>query len=101
MFESNRCVMCGGEDETINHVFFSCKITWLVWSLCCQWIRKESVYHQDAIEHLLDLDYLGRRTKRSIKYGTACGSQWLERFRSRKIELFWRKVKLTTMKFSR
>jgi len=26
VLESNRCVMCGGEEETVNHAFFSCKI---------------------------------------------------------------------------
>ncbi|XVE77345.1 hypothetical protein DITRI_Ditri13aG0055200 [Diplodiscus trichospermus] len=29
---NDRCSLCGSESETTNHLFFSCKVSWIVWS---------------------------------------------------------------------
>jgi len=36
--ESALCCFCGVKDEEINHLFFDCRIAWLVWNLCYEWL---------------------------------------------------------------
>ena len=48
ILDSNLCVMCGVEENTMNHVFFKCKIAWLVWSKCSQWIGEKFVNHSEV-----------------------------------------------------
>ena len=40
--------MCNEEEETVNHLFFECKVSWRIWSLCFVWLRVLSVNHYDA-----------------------------------------------------
>jgi len=28
------CVMCGEQDETINHLLFTCKVATNIWNMC-------------------------------------------------------------------
>ena len=38
LLEANACVMCEGDKETNTHLFFTCKVAWLVWTQCYRWI---------------------------------------------------------------
>ena len=52
-FESYLCIMCRVEEEFNRHLFFDCKITWLVWSQCYTWLGVASVNHYDFYFHFL------------------------------------------------
>jgi len=45
--ESNICNMCGEDAETTPHVFSTCRVAWLVWFKCFEWVGRTSVVHQD------------------------------------------------------
>ena len=34
---------CGVKEEEYSHLFFYCKITWLVWNLCYEWLGISSI----------------------------------------------------------
>ena len=44
--------MRGDEEEKINHLFFKCKIAWLMWSICYYWLGMLSVNHYNVKTHL-------------------------------------------------
>ena len=35
--DNSRCVLCKAEDETIDHLFVTCRFTWEIWCCCLQW----------------------------------------------------------------
>jgi len=51
VLESKLCVMCGVKEETTNHLFFKCKIVWMVWSRSNQWLGEILVNHGEVINH--------------------------------------------------
>ena len=46
--ESSVCSMCGEGEETTFHLFCTCRVTWLVWSKCYEWVGKKIVVHQES-----------------------------------------------------
>jgi len=36
ILESNRCAMCGEDEESESHVFFECRVAWRVWCICSE-----------------------------------------------------------------
>jgi len=34
IMESNRCAMCGEDEESGSHVLFECRVAWRVWCFC-------------------------------------------------------------------
>jgi len=36
--ESPLCSLCGVDEEFCRHLFFECRIAWLVWSQCFAWL---------------------------------------------------------------
>jgi len=58
------CALCGDQEESISHLFFSCKVANKVWNLCNRWVGVLSVQHNQAQEnfqqfHLLSLTAKG------------------------------------------
>ena len=51
MTENNICVLCGMEEESCSHLFFKCRLTWLVWSQCYAWLGLAFVDHSDLRVH--------------------------------------------------
>ena len=49
--ESNTCVLCGLEEESCSHLFFKCRLAWLVWSQCYAWLGLASVNHSNLHVH--------------------------------------------------
>jgi len=47
---NNLFVFC---DESINHLFFNCKITWLFWGMYYNWLGVSTVNHYDAKSHFM------------------------------------------------
>jgi len=36
---SSICCLCGEEEKTTFHLFCTCRVVWLVWSKCYEWMR--------------------------------------------------------------
>ena len=45
--------MWGEEGETTRHPFFECRIVWLVWNQCYEWLGVTLVDHNDSISYFL------------------------------------------------
>jgi len=43
--ESLLCSLCGVEEESCHHLFFECRIAWLVWNQCFAWLGVAFVVH--------------------------------------------------------
>ncbi|XP_068461617.1 uncharacterized protein [Phaseolus vulgaris] len=41
--ESNLYNLCRLSEESTNHLFFGCRIAWLIWNLCYDWLGINSV----------------------------------------------------------
>jgi len=37
--ESNFCCLCKVSEESTNNLFFECKVVWLIWNLCYDWLK--------------------------------------------------------------
>jgi len=44
---SDRCPLCGAEEESVRHLFFECRISWRIWGMCLEWLGFISVIHRD------------------------------------------------------
>ena len=51
--DCSSCCLCREEVETTRHLFFECKIAWLVWSQCYAWLGLAWVDHFDYGSHFL------------------------------------------------
>lgn len=49
--ESSIYNMCGKDVKTTSHLFCTCKVAWLVWSKCYEWVGLTSTVHQDPKLH--------------------------------------------------
>ena len=41
--ESNLCCFYKVSEESTNHLFFGCRVAWLIWNLCYDWLGVSSV----------------------------------------------------------
>ena len=48
---SDRCPLCGEEEESVRHLFFECRISWRIWGMCLRWLGYSSVLHRDGQMH--------------------------------------------------
>ena len=51
---SSICGMCGTEEETASHLFCTCRVVWLVWFMCYEWIGVTSKDHWEPQTHFLN-----------------------------------------------
>jgi len=56
ILESNRCAMCGEDEESGSHVFFECRVAWRVWCLCSEWVGEPTVVHREGKSHFLQFN---------------------------------------------
>jgi len=40
--------MCGEGEEFTSHLFCTCRVVWLVWSKCYEWVGQTFVVHQET-----------------------------------------------------
>jgi len=52
---SNICSMCGEKEETTSHLFCTCRVVWLVWSKCYEWMRLTSTDHWEPKKHFFKI----------------------------------------------
>jgi len=76
---SNLCCLCGGLEESTNHLFFGCKIYWLVWNLCYAWLGVSSRLTLLCLSHILYSSFLLMRPCLPILLWIIFGLQWLAR----------------------
>jgi len=50
---NNLCVLCGVEEESIYHMIFNCKIAWLIWGMCYNWLGVSMTNHYDAKSYFM------------------------------------------------
>lgn len=48
-----KCILCDGEDESSNHLFFNCKFAHSIWIKWYGWVGVNMVYHEDPCSHLI------------------------------------------------
>ena len=56
---SSFCGLCGEEEETTSHLFCTCKVVWLVWSKCSEWLGVASTEHCDPKMHFSNFKISG------------------------------------------
>jgi len=49
--ESNLCCLCKMSEESTNHLFFSCRVAWIIWNLCYDWLGVNLVDSMDVGSH--------------------------------------------------
>jgi len=40
------CCLCGEEEEITSHLFYTCRVSWLVWSKCYEWMGLAGIVHR-------------------------------------------------------
>lgn len=40
-----RCVLCGATEETGNHIFFECMVSYDIWIACFRWLGASTALH--------------------------------------------------------
>jgi len=58
LVDTNICSFCRMAVESTKHMFFECKIAWLVWNQCYAWMGITSVDHVDPVSHFLHFNLL-------------------------------------------
>ncbi|XP_057418273.1 uncharacterized protein LOC130712458 [Lotus japonicus] len=78
-----RCSICNIEEESTNHLFFSCNLALQVWSYCNLWLGITTAMPRDARPHLLqhELPFLSSRQNDGLRaiWMTAVWSLWTAR----------------------
>ena len=49
--ENSVCNMCGEGEETTSHIFCTCKVVYLVWFKCYEWVDLALIVHQETKMH--------------------------------------------------
>lgn len=75
-----RCVLCGFEPDSINHLFLHCNFNWRIWCLCLSWegvMWAMPVELKGQFEAWLDTNFSGsnRRTW-SILFFVVIWASW-------------------------
>ena len=60
---SNTCALCAITNETVSHLFFTCKVTTRIWQLCDSWIGRSFVYHNSAGIYFSQFELIGLGNK--------------------------------------
>jgi len=50
--------MCGSELEIVNHIFFTCKVTFKVWYMSHVWAGRVFVHCDNATQHSNQIDFM-------------------------------------------
>ena len=66
--DSILCGLCGVKEETTSHLFFECKIVWLVWNLYYAWLWLKSVDHIASVLHFLHFKFIGAPTSVNLGF---------------------------------
>ena len=88
------CCFCREKEETTSHLFFECKITWLVWNLWYGWVGLKSTDHLESASHFFHFNLFGAPTNFNLVFGNI----WI--ILVREISIFLRGQWLIILKFS-
>jgi len=67
--DSLLCCFCGEKEKTTSYLFFECRITWLVWSHCYDWVGLKSTNHLESASHFLHFNLFGAPTTGNLTFG--------------------------------
>ena len=78
--QSILCCLCGAHEESTNHLFFGCRIAWLVWNQCFTWLGLVSVTPLDSFSHFIQFSIYNASTFVNSVLGCmdCCGKRDLE-----------------------
>ena len=68
------CPLCLEGEESTEHLFFSCNVSWRVWSCIYKWLGWSTVLHSDAKRHFLHHTAIARGSK---KFGKCLVRIWI------------------------
>lgn len=89
--EDYSCALCHGEEETIQHLLFTCPFASTIWNRCYAWLNIKRVQHCDPQKHFTQHDTVYLSRKKNIKWRTTwcavvyMGSSKLSAIQRRKI----------------
>ena len=63
---TNLCSFCRMAVESTKHMFFECRIAWLVWNQCYAWMEIASVDHVDPVSHFLHFNLLNAHVQVNV-----------------------------------
>ena len=63
------CCFCREKEETTSHLFFECRVVWLVWNLCYDWIGVKSVDLLEPTSHFLHFNLIDTPAAVNIAFG--------------------------------
>ena len=66
LVDTNLCSFCRMAVESTKHIFFYCKIAWLVWNKCHAWLGIASVDHVDPTTHFLRFNLLNAHVQVNV-----------------------------------
>jgi len=64
------CVMCSEQEETINHLLFTCKVAAKIWNMCYKWTGTLGVNHNKIQAYF---EHFHLMITKGICYGRGCG----------------------------
>jgi len=59
------CALCGLEEETVSHLFFTCNIANKVWNMCNRWVGVSTTHHNQSCVHFQNFFMLHFNNKRN------------------------------------
>jgi len=73
---SNLCCFCKVEVESTRHLFFECRVTWLVWNKCYAWLGLTSIDHRNPVSHFSHFKLINVPNQVNVVWGSIDCSCW-------------------------
>lgn len=71
------CCLYGDEDESVSHLFCTCKMSSFIWSIIFEWLGLSMILHSNPINHFLQVsDFLGYGSLNPIASAIWVGTVW-------------------------
>ena len=67
--ESNLCCLCRRYEESTNNLFCECRVAWLIWNLCYDWLGVRSIDFMDPRSHFEHFKILDAPTSVNLIMG--------------------------------